>query len=198
VRAALDESQRMAREAGFPGIAFAVVNDASSPGLIKMLAQEGYIGATNYHEWGSVTDNAMGGARASFEEVVRTAPAEWARRDALCKPLTYYPLVETGWDARPWHGEKSLVIRDRTPDRFECLLRAAKEFGEAHTKPLIVLGPVNEWGEGSYVEPCTEFDFGMLEAVRRVFAKGEPSMWPENIAPSDVGRGPYDFPRASR
>jgi hypothetical protein len=198
VRAALDESRRMAREAGYPGIAFAVVNGADSPGLITMLAQEGYSGATNYHEWGAVTDNAMGDARASFEEVARTAPTEWARRDALCKPLVYYPLVETGWDARPWHGEKSLVIRDRTPDRFECLLRAAKEFGEAHTKPLIVLGPVNEWGEGSYIEPCTDFDFEMLEAVRRAFAKGEPSTWPENIAPADVGRGPYDFPRASR
>ena len=47
----------------------------------------------------------------------------------------------------------------------------------------------NEWGEGSYIEPNREFGFGDLEAIRSVFAK--PGNWPQNIAPSDVGLGPY-------
>ncbi|MDR1336600.1 MAG: glycoside hydrolase family 99-like domain-containing protein, partial [Tannerella sp.] len=27
----------------------------------------------------------------------------------------------------------------------------------------------NEWAEGSYLEPDTEFEYGFLEAVRKVF-----------------------------
>jgi hypothetical protein len=34
----------------------------------------------------------------------------------------------------------------------------------------------------------------MYEAIRRVFATGEPAAWPVNIGPGDVGLGPYDFP----
>jgi hypothetical protein len=73
-------------------------------------------------------------------------------------------------------------------------LREARTFCEATGRKIIILGPVNEWGEGSYIEPCTEYGFAMLEAVRSVFGKGDPSSWPVNIAPCDVGRGPYDYP----
>jgi len=31
-----------------------------------------------------------------------------------------------------------------------------------------------------------------------VFGKGDPASWPVNVAPADVGRGPYDFPSAPR
>jgi hypothetical protein len=90
-----------------------------------------------------------------------------------------------------------MVIQGRTPVLFEGLLRQAKAFCEEHDKPVLILGPLNEWGEGSYIEPCTEFGFEMLEAIRRVFAKGKPTSWPVNISPSDVGLGPYDFPEPS-
>ncbi|MCC6696682.1 MAG: glycoside hydrolase family 99-like domain-containing protein [Candidatus Hydrogenedentes bacterium] len=195
-KAALDDSQRMAREAGYEGVEFVAVNTAESPAFVEMLAAEGYAGATNYHEWGSATDNLPAPQRAQYEDVVATAPAAWARRDAMCAPLTYYPLVDTGWDSRPWHGDKSLVIQARTPERFERLLREAKAYCDGHGKSLVILGPVNEWGEGSYIEPCTEYGFAMLEAIRRVFVKGEAASWPVNVAPGDVGRGPYDYPPA--
>jgi hypothetical protein len=193
-KAALDDSQQMARDAGYEGIEFVAVNTAESPAFVEMLAAEGYAGATNYHEWGKATDSMLRPQRARFEDVVATAPGEWARRDAMCKPLTYYPLVDTGWDSRPWHGENSLAIEGRTSALFEQLLREAKAFCEAHGKSVVILGPVNEWGEGSYIEPCTEYGFAMLEAVRAVFAMGDPASWPVNVAPTDVGRGPYDYP----
>ena len=192
-KAALDDSQQMARDAGYDGIEFIAVNTAESPAYVEMLVEEGYAGATNYHEWGTATEPMVRPQRARFENVVATAPGEWARRDAMCKPLTYYPLVDTGWDSRPWHGDKSLVIAGRSPALFEDLLREAKTFCEATGKKIIILGPVNEWGEGSYIEPCTEYGFGMLEAVRSVFATGDPASWPINVAPCDVGRGPYDY-----
>ena len=84
-------------------------------------------------------------------------------------------------------------VQGRTPALFERLLREAKSFCEVHNKPILILGPLNEWGEGSYIEPCTDFGFEMLEAIRKVFAMGGPASWPENVSPSDVGLGPYDF-----
>jgi len=194
-KAALDDSQQLARDAGYDGIEFVAVNTAEPPAFVEMLAVEGYAGATNYHEWGTATDAMLRPQRARFEDVVATVPAEWARRDNMCKPLTYYPLVDTGWDSRPWHGDKSLAIEGRTPALFEDLLRKAKAFCETNGKSVVILGPVNEWGEGSYIEPCTEFGFAMLEAVRAVFGKGDPASWPVNVAPCDVGLGPYDYGR---
>lgn len=103
-------------------------------------------------------------------------------------------MVDTGWDARPWHGNEAQVIAGRTPALFKTLLQEAKTFAESAQSSLIVLGPVNEWGEGSYIEPATEYGFKMLEAIRDVFGVGEPASWPVNVGPADIGRGPFDFP----
>jgi hypothetical protein len=75
---------------------------------------------------------------------------------------------------------------------------SARTFAVEHKKPIVILGPVNEWGEGSYIEPCTEFGFEMLEAVRRVFAEGPAAGWPQNLAPCDIGRAPYEYPKLPR
>jgi hypothetical protein len=50
----------------------------------------------------------------------------------------------------------------------------------------------NEWGEGSYIEPHSEFGFGYLEAIRNVFTDAPPRH--EDATPADVGLGPYDLP----
>jgi hypothetical protein len=86
-----------------------------------------------------------------------------------------------------------MVIEGRTSPLFEALLRDARTFGRTNDKDLLILGPVNEWGEGSYIEPCTEFGFDMLEAIRRTFATEPAGDWPVNISPSDAGLGPYEF-----
>lgn len=191
VKKAFDESQEMARKAGYKGIAFIAMNDTSE-GSIKACTAEGYMGISTYHEWGEAQDVTPN--HRLYEDVVKTVESSWTEKNAVATTLTYYPVVDTGWDSRPWHGDKSLVFTGRTPDLFEELLRKGKAFCEQNGKDIIVLGPANEWGEGSYIEPATEYDFDMYERVRKVFAKGDPATWPVNVAPSDVGRGPYDFP----
>ncbi len=39
--------------------------------------------------------------------------------------------------------------------------REAKDFVDARGRRIIALGPCNEWGEGSYIEPCAEYGFEM-------------------------------------
>ncbi len=197
VKAALEESQAMARAAGYAGIEFVTVNRNESPAQVKRLREEGYTGATNYHEWGRAPAMSATPNRARFEDVAATIAETWEKRDAMSGALTYYPVLETGWDSRPWHGSKALVIAGRSPELFERILRDGRAFSTARDNRMLVVGPANEWGEGSYIEPNTEFDFEMYEAVRRVFAKGAPCDWPVNISPADVGLGPYDFPEIS-
>src|SRR5690606_6735108 len=90
--------------------------------------------------------------------------------------------------------DKSHMIEGRTAERFERLLRDAKAFTANDPRPVVILAPLNAWGEGSYIEPATEYGFTMYEAIRHVFGLGDPAGWPLNLSPADVGGGPYDYP----
>ncbi|MEN6578104.1 MAG: glycoside hydrolase family 99-like domain-containing protein [Phycisphaerales bacterium] len=193
VQEVFDKSKEMARDAGFGGITLIAMGYDFSTGQVQALRDEGYFGVTTYHEWGSGIDGQVTAKLFQYDEVLTRSPVAWEHRNELADGLAYYPLVDTGWDSRPWHGGKAMVIEDRTPPLFEELLRRAKAFCKEKGKGMVILGPVNEWGEGSYIEPCTEFGFEMLEAIRRIFATGSPADWPVNLSPSDVGLGPYDF-----
>ena len=195
VQEAFEQSQAIARSAGYRGITFVAMGNNFGAAHIQALLQEGYAGITTYHEWGRTIDGAISQKLFHYQDVVRHSLAAWREKDKAAGSLRYYPLVDTGWDSRPWHGDKAMVIQERTTQLFEELLRQAKSFCEEHDKPVLILGPMNEWGEGSYIEPCTEFGFGMLEAIRRVFASEDPTDWPINTSPLDVGLGPYDFPQ---
>jgi hypothetical protein len=193
VREAFDKSKEMARAAGFGGITLIALGYDFSESHIRTLTQEGYFGVTTYHEWGSGIDGQVNRKLFQYEDVVHESPAAWTRRNQAAGDLVYYPLVDTGWDSRPWHGHKSMVVQGRTPALFEDLLQHARTFCKDNHKSMLILGPVNEWGEGSYIEPCTEFGFEMMEAVRGVFATEPSEAWPVNVSPGDVGLGPYDF-----
>ncbi len=193
VKQCIEESQTMARNAGYPGITFVAMGDDFSPDNVQTLTNEGYTGMTTYHEWGPDGARGMALKRMQYSSVAKGAPDAWGKKSAAAAPLTYYPVVDTGWDSRPWHGNSSFVIEGRTPQLFEGLLEKAKAFASDNHKPMVILGPVNEWGEGSYIEPCVEFGFEMLESVRLVFGTGNAKHWPVNVGPRDVGLGPYDF-----
>ena len=193
VRETFDQCQAIARAAGYKGITFVAMGSNFGAAHTDALLREGYYGITTYHEWGRTIDGAVSRKLFYYQDVVRNSPAAWQEKDKAAGSLRYYPLVDTGWDSRPWHGDKAMVIRGRTPQLFEQLLRQTRSFCEERDKPIVILGPMNEWGEGSYIEPCTEFGFEMLETIRTVFAKGNPTTWPVNVSASDVGLGPYDF-----
>jgi hypothetical protein len=193
VRKVFDESQAMARNAGFGGITLIAMGPDFSESHVRALKEEGYFGVTTYHEWGSGIDGQVTQKLFSYEDVVHHSPEAWQKKNQTADGLVYYPLVDTGWDSRPWHGYRAMVIQDRTPRQFEELLRGARIFCKENGKGILILGPVNEWGEGSYIEPCTEFGFQMLEVIRRTFATGTSTDWPVNISPADVGLGPYDY-----
>ena len=61
------------------------------------------------------------------------------------------------------------MIHSRTPERFGRLCQAARNYAEKKGKKIVCIGPWNEWGEGSYIEPYAEYGFGDLDALRKAF-----------------------------
>ena len=188
-------SQEMARVAGHKGIYFVAMSSHESEAGCRRLASEGYEAFTSYHGF-QLAQQETGSRHFGFEEVVRTSPRVWESADRRAGKLLYMPIVDSGWASQPWHRGKALVISGRTPEGFGRLCRKAADYADAGGKKIITVGPINEWGEGSYIEPYAEYGFGDLDALREAFCP--PGDYPRNIIPSDVGLGPYDLPQIVR
>ena len=184
-------SQEMARAAGYKGIYFVAMSSHESPERVKEVKAEGYEATTTYHGFGLARKEAKSDY-FPFAKAVATARDTWKEEDDRADGLLYMPIVDTGWDPRPWHGEKTTVAFGRTPQLFGKLCEAARKYADETKKRIIAIGPWNEWGEGSYIEPYAEYGFADLDALRAAFC--EPGDWPPNLIPADVGRGNYDLP----
>ncbi len=99
--------------------------------------------------------------------------------------------VSQGWSG--WHDEGS--VWSIPPDRFEQLLRDAKEIAAVLPKDqlgsrMMLLDNWNEWSEGHFIAPSRQHGFRYLDAVRNVFATAPAEH--VDLIPEDVGLGPYD------
>lgn len=191
----LDLSRKMAIEAGYKGIYFIAMKwpEASvEPSVVQLYKDMGFDMTSIYHymHHGGKAENPH---RFSFDLVADSNADHWKglHQTGL---LPFLPNLSTGWDDRPWHADQGIEIYGRTLQHFQRICQDAKKFSDETGIKRLILGPLNEWGEGSYAEPNAEYGFGMYEAVRETFCEKPDSGWPLNYAPSDVGLGPYDLP----
>ena len=108
-----------------------------------------------------------------YNVVMQDVLKEWGAVMANYKAV-YYPHVSVGWDSSPRTPHRlGAVIKNNTPENFEKALREAKTFLDTHPDraPLITINSWNEWTETSYLQPCTMYGYGYLEAVKRVFVR---------------------------
>lgn len=111
-----------------------------------------------------------------YNEIMKDVVKDWATISTNYT-ARYYPHVSVGWDSSPrTFGVKGSIVKNNTPANFEKALRQVKSFVDAHPNqaPLITLNSWNEWTETSYLEPCTKYGYGYLEAVKKVFVDGNP------------------------
>lgn len=86
--------------------------------------------------------------------------------------VPYFPTVSIGYDDTPrYPGKTEAVHLNKTPQRFEQILRWAKSYvDERPQQPRwVYINAWNEWVEDSYLLPDVENGFGYLEAVKSVF-----------------------------
>ncbi len=106
-----------------------------------------------------------------YLEIQSDAVKEWEKVNKELS-IPYYPHVSVGWDNNPRFEMKvGGIVKNNTPENFEKALRDAKAYVDEHPKqaPLITINSWNEWTETSYLQPCSMFGYGYLEAVKKVF-----------------------------
>lgn len=109
---------------------------------------------------------------------------DWAEQEIT---LPYYPNATMGWDSCPRIvqsdtymnvGYPSMpVLAGNTPEKFKTALHKIKErldtralLNNTLQNKILTINAWNEWTEGSYLEPDTDFGLAYLEAIREVFA----------------------------
>ena len=199
IRRAFAISEKMAREAGLPGIHWQLMWRTTSYDPVFAVARrgEGFLSSISY---GFVDEARKLAPKAAamtegltYDMVAEGIPKLWTAK-AVQQELPWWLPIPTGWDDRPRSFSRSTVIRDRTPEKFASVCREARAFCEKNGIKHAVIHPINEWQEGSYIEPNGEYGFAMYDAIRDAFCDKPAEGWPKNIRPSDVGLGPYDYP----
>ena len=208
IRRALAISEKMAKEAGLPGIHWQLMwpmwrSAEYDPAFAISRRSSGFSSAISYgfNHVSVVRPLApIAAAKApgiTYDMVMEGIQKLWVAR-AVQRELPWWLPIPTGWDDRPRSFQNARVIRDRTPEKFAALCREARAFCERNGIRHVVIHPINEWQEGSYIEPNEEFGFAMYDAIRDAFCEKPADGWPKNLRPSDVGLGPYDYPPSLR
>jgi len=177
-RAVLDRLRTVARERGLPGVYIAAVHGVTSREQAARLGVDGVMGYNYIGSGGSRTATRNIGDRTIRDQIEDFATQSIPGHQALWSSLASafgrdYLLATTpmqNWE--PTLREGSPVMVDHTPDSYRELLRRAKATIEKHgLRRFVTVEAFNEWLEGSYVEPSTQWGFGYLEAIRDVFGR---------------------------
>ena len=196
-RAVFDEMRAECRKHGFDGLHIVGCVSTANESLLARMAEEGWDASSAYATWASAADKPG----MDLEGVTTISHRSWsaAQQDVWRgkKNLGALPDIANimmGWDPRPWHGPRTRSYQaGATPDSFRAACLDAKRIvdatpGNGLDKRLVVFDNWNEFGEGHYLEPCTGFGFGFLDAIRDVFCdETEPCA---HLIPEDVGLEP--------
>lgn len=72
------------------------------------------------------------------------------------------------YDDSPRRGKRARIVKGGNPQKFEYYMRELVNISLKQNKEFIFLMAWNEWGEGSYLEPDTEYKYGYLEAIKKI------------------------------
>lgn len=174
---ALDWFRDEVKRAGFKGLDLQLTLRANMQGNVSAVSSD-----KEATQLSAIKDLAFDGAThyqychfigMDGDYLDKVAFAE-STRDALDKelPCPYYPHVSVGWDTNP-RFEMIIpgIVDNNTPENFEKALLGAKKYVDNHPNqaPLVIINSWNEWTETSYLQPCTMFGYGYLEAAKAVF-----------------------------
>ena len=178
-RKALDSFREKCVKAGLPGVHLQAIVWSALPSTISAtpgdksetqdhtISYLGFNSLTNY-QWCHLEPT-----NRDYRDWGEAAITRWEQYDRDFS-VPYFPHVSIDWDPNPRNPVEYApqhVVFDVTPQKFEDFLRRAKTYIDAHPSqpPLVTINAWNEWAEGSYLEPDTEYRYDFLKAVRRVF-----------------------------
>ena len=100
-----------------------------------------------------------------------TGPCDMADVIRAMASVTDIPIIAKPNAGIPFLNEQGETAYNNTPENFEIALENAKHFVESDvsTAKFITISSWNEWTEGSYLEPDSQYGYGYLEALKKVF-----------------------------
>jgi hypothetical protein len=182
VRQAFDKMRQACKDAGFDGLYLLGEYRGLDPKHLQLMKDLG-LDYTFAYVW------PVGGSPAPDKAIETQMNA--IRKTQELGIIPQVVTVSQAWSG--WRDEGS--IWKIPPRDFERLLAQAKDFiatlpADELGSKMLLLDNWNEWGEGHYIAPYTEYGFGYLDAVRKVVhGNAEPHV---DLIPSDIGMGPYD------
>jgi len=194
VKRMFDEMREACRKEGFDGLWIIGCVGGADEALLKRMAREGWDASSAYGISGPVTEkpgrDPDGAATLPYGPWLAGQKQTWLGKRAI-GALPDIVDVMMGWDPRPWHGPRTTsYTAGANPEAFKAACREAKAIvdatpGNGLDKRLVVFDNWNEFGEGHYLEPCSGYGFGFLDAIREVFCDGPKEHL--DITPEDVG-----------
>jgi len=146
----------------------------------ELLSRLGFDSVTSY-TW--VHHQPLSSFPSTSYAAVREASVRDYERFASKYKLPYYPNVTMGWDPSPRTVQSDVyenlgypftpILEGNTPEEFRKALMQAKNFLDKGliTPRIVTINAWNEWTEGSYLEPDTQYGMAYLEAIRDVFSQ---------------------------
>ncbi len=211
LKRALDISRRLAKEAGLPGIRFASFANGGrpKPEQMKALHHAGIEELFQYNfAWPGQVCQGLSPARAKefMSDVTRyrtpwrydfawsrEASYGWWKKNWDANDIPFWPTLPTGWNSTPRDFGAANYVTGRTVEEFRKVCEEAKRFCVDTGCRRIVIGPMNEWQEGSYIEPNTEYGFALYDQLRDTFCAKPAAGWPANLTPQAIGRSNPQF-----
>jgi len=185
-RNAIDAFRERVRSAGFPDLHFNAVvwGKPVLPGekvirdLPQLITALGFDSVTSYVWIHHVELDET--PFTPFQKVLKKYLQVWDRMEEQYN-IPYFPNITMGWDNSPrtlqsdiWgplpESTFSNCIGGNTPEAFqEALEIYRKRLSQRDGPTLFSINALNEWTEGSYIEPDQMTGMGYLEAIAKVF-----------------------------
>ena len=178
---------KLAIEAGFPGIHFVGLSDGWDTQIDEKLSL-GFDAIAHSGKWAAETKmkGGMGKykkvllqtVRQKMDNIVPLDKYDYAKGSKLLvterdKEDNVYPCIIPGWDRSPRSGRKAVIWYNNRPEYWKEHVQMAVD--AVQNKPdehkIIILRSWNEWGEGNYVEPDEQWGSAFLDALRDVLKK---------------------------
>lgn len=177
-KATLDHLRGYARKRGLAGVYVAAVNGVYTRQQADALGIDGAMAYNVLYSGGATAEYRRVGDRILEDRLedfaTQTTPghlALWRRMaDAFGRDWFVPTCPMQNWE--PTLRPTGYIIRNHTPDAYAQQLAAAKAFIEERgLRRFVSIEAFNEWLEGSYVEPSTQWGLAYLEAIRQTFRR---------------------------
>ena len=88
--------------------------------------------------------------------------------DLCWKKINAFPTVIPNWDHTPRSGNRGSVMLGASPEKFQKTMHMVIE--KLQSKPIdkrfLFIKSWNEWGEGNYLEPDSQYGYSWLNAIK--------------------------------